>query len=1046
MMMELLCLAAVGAFNSTNGTNATSGISGGANSGPLERMCCQPHPDLQYTPAGGGAPEGGATAQSQPQPRAAWVRKHCRCLVDNATVSGIELQPLEYAHFHWALTDPSAVDDAAGTFVTFWLTPCYGLPRLFVKPLVLREGRALDQLFETHAAPAGRRGGQTETWPFPDASTGSTAQPLDYRVSGAAAADARAIAADTWNASGSSWGIGSNITQLGFETAITVRLRHVGYVLSVQAMPSPAFSSEGTASFSLRATLHSGANPRNPAQRAHEAAGLARRSTLKARWDTGGLGKLTLEFDASSFPRDTYQVFMMRKDLEKVASAAEKEGLESAAEKAEREAAARQLSKGTCAFELEDLPGGLSSSCIVWSPCGLRRNAIPVGDPLGPADIDPSGVHQLRLESFGLKLPRGIPHLFSVLRTPHAGVLSDPTTPHLERDEEVYIAIVATRAPVAYSLVDWEAFWLVAHSIFGVMGLLFLMLGFLTWSKIAKLKSLFAHHPIEIINFAAHVIFPVPSYKMLMRNPDDEVREDETFHPAGSDEEDLVDDLLEAHAAGGARKLRKKKKKARKAKHVFDNGLAMLKTSAALPKKLRHKARLHKSCFQRFVLRCECCRKHVGGGTRGSRIKEPQEKLLDPVVMDPTGLPAFDAVFADAQRKIGELVTLSNRLTRATVHCREQGSAIAGGPAVVVDSVCNVRVLAGDGTMSTMAPVKVSDCAVEFQASFLMVHGTQQRLSKLLDRCDGFSLTADESGSFITIDGAAALDPAALARISHPKERALFETNAARVRHAIALAHDLNNAMQNAREQAYISFPVGVALANLVAHITKLGPGASCSVSTKNVITFSEPRSTFRLPEQLIPLMSAARDLSAVTKDIYERMPALKADLAAMAEQCDNLVPDAEGAAASALYAAKEAGLAGSARKTAKKATVANIEKCMETQEEITTDLMKRFRDVANNVKVMCRSHACLLPRAYSTRIANTTPTCPRVRAFSQRVHASLPRMTMTSCTRWPSRTRKVSGSSARTRPCSRQAASGASFNLLYGTCRATSGSWLGLQ
>ena len=266
------------------------------------------------------------------------------------------------------------------------------------------------------------------------------------------------------------------------------------------------------------------------------------------------------------------------------------------------------------------------------------------------------------------------------------------------------------------------------------------------------------------------------------------------------------------------------------------------------------------------------------------------------------------------------------------------------------------------------------------------------------------------------------------------------------MRHAIALAHDLNNAMQNAREQAYVSFPVGVALANLVAHITKLGPGASCSVSTKNIITFSEPRSAFRLPEQLIPLMSAARDLSAVTKDIYERMPALKADLAAMAEQCDNLVPDAEGAAASALYAAKEAGLAGSARKTAKKATVANIEKCMETQEEITTDLMKRFRDVANNVKVMCRSHACLLPRSYSTRIANTTPTCPRVRAFSQRVHASLPRMTMTSCTRWPSRTRKVSGSSARTRPCSRQAASGASFNLLYGTCRATSGSWLGLQ
>jgi hypothetical protein len=177
--------------------------------------------------------------------------------------------------------------------------------------------------------------------------------------------------------------------------------------------------------------------------------------------------------------------------------------------------------------------------------------------------------------------------------------------------------------------------------------------------------------------------------------------------------------------------------------------------------------------------------------------------------------------------------------------------------------------------------------------------------------------------------------------------------------------------------------------------------------------------------------MSAARDLSAITKDIYERMPTLKADLAAMAEQCDNLVPDAKGAAASALYAAKEAGLAGSARKTAKQATIANIKKCMETQEEITTDLMKRFRDVATNVKVMCRSHACLLPHApHFTRIANTPPpTCPRVYARFSRVHASLPRIA--SCTRWPSRTRRASGSSARTRPCSRQAASGASFDVL---------------
>ena len=65
------------------------------------------------------------------------------------------------------------------------------------------------------------------------------------------------------------------------------------------------------------------------------------------------------------------------------------------------------LAKGTCKFELIDLPGGLSSSCNAWSPCGMRRNAVAIGGALGPAEIDASGMHQVRLEDFGLQLPRG---------------------------------------------------------------------------------------------------------------------------------------------------------------------------------------------------------------------------------------------------------------------------------------------------------------------------------------------------------------------------------------------------------------------------------------------------------------------------------------------------------------------------------------------------------------------------------------------------------------------------------------------------------------
>jgi hypothetical protein len=123
------------------------------------------------------------------------------------TATGVECIPLEglwdsseqpvaageYRHFHYVLTDPSALHNLEGADVTFRLMPCHGRAELFVKPQILWRGKHMWQMFETVP---GSNGLRSDTWPFPSNTTGYARQgPDDFVVEAgqhAAAGAARA--------------------------------------------------------------------------------------------------------------------------------------------------------------------------------------------------------------------------------------------------------------------------------------------------------------------------------------------------------------------------------------------------------------------------------------------------------------------------------------------------------------------------------------------------------------------------------------------------------------------------------------------------------------------------------------------------------------------------------------------------------------------------------------------------------------------------------------------------------------------------------------
>ena len=98
---------------------------------------------------------------------------------NHQVIEGLMVNKGDYHFYHWAVTNASLLD---GGTVTFTMSPCNGVPQVFVKPALLYQGNAMEQLFETVP---GSNGSRTSTWPFPDNNTGRVAQgPDTFLVNG----------------------------------------------------------------------------------------------------------------------------------------------------------------------------------------------------------------------------------------------------------------------------------------------------------------------------------------------------------------------------------------------------------------------------------------------------------------------------------------------------------------------------------------------------------------------------------------------------------------------------------------------------------------------------------------------------------------------------------------------------------------------------------------------------------------------------------------------------------------------------------------------
>jgi len=90
-----------------------------------------------------------------------------------------ECEAGEYKHYHWTIQDYDVINDNEGSSIEFALTPCHGHPEIYIKPQILYAGIPMCQLFETEP---GTEGEKTNTWPFPNNSTGSGKQGPDAKL------------------------------------------------------------------------------------------------------------------------------------------------------------------------------------------------------------------------------------------------------------------------------------------------------------------------------------------------------------------------------------------------------------------------------------------------------------------------------------------------------------------------------------------------------------------------------------------------------------------------------------------------------------------------------------------------------------------------------------------------------------------------------------------------------------------------------------------------------------------------------------------------
>lgn len=321
---------------------------------------CEPHSDLKHNG----------------QRRADWIKQRCTELrtgvlaAQNATVAAGE-----YKHYHWVVDDYALVKSAGGGRVSFVLTPCRGRSHLFVKPAVLRNGRAMDQLFETNPD-----GTMTDTWPFPDKQTGVIAQPPDQDLT-SSSSPSSPLPATLW---------GRNGTQSGFENVVTFRLQHGSYFISVYG--AGAVGSEEESSFQLTAVTHSAMH--NPLLDASQGKHLQRRRSLQALWDKG---RLKLMWNTTGGAADDlYQLMMLKGSSQ----------------------------HGICNVTLARLLSGASPNCVMTTPCGVEGAGETVGRAFQGKDASPGngGYITVDLQQLGIIVEDKVPYYYTVVRTP-----ADPT-------------------------------------------------------------------------------------------------------------------------------------------------------------------------------------------------------------------------------------------------------------------------------------------------------------------------------------------------------------------------------------------------------------------------------------------------------------------------------------------------------------------------------------------------------------------------------------------------------------------------------------------
>jgi cysteine-rich repeat protein len=210
----------------------------------------------------------------------------CTPLVDSLPIKHEYVETGKYKHYHWVPTSLDIYKRQGGSNMTITVEPCHGTAFLYVKPAMLHstvetyEGndnslgggdggfvRPMEQLFETKPNSLGEK---TDTYPFPDKSTGKEPQGPDaVLVDGLGSSTNRRLWSGAHAGRGLSigsqypgldfkeqvWGFAAE-KKLGEVNQLSFPLHHGGYYISV-------YAPDGNVTYTITAAT-SPADPNSP--------------------------------------------------------------------------------------------------------------------------------------------------------------------------------------------------------------------------------------------------------------------------------------------------------------------------------------------------------------------------------------------------------------------------------------------------------------------------------------------------------------------------------------------------------------------------------------------------------------------------------------------------------------------------------------------------------------------------------------------------------------------------------------------------------------